>query len=200
LLAAGAKESQISVVPYGVDLPEERARTTRDDRFHVLFVGSGLQRKGLHHLLLAWQRARLPLDSVLTLVCRVIEPALLPMIGMARGVELIRGAGRTQLERLYGSATLFAMPSLIEGFGQVYLEALSFGLPVLGTRNTCLPDLGDEKAGIFCVDPGDIEQLTFTLERLSQVLPEAMDLSDHTRQCAARFSWGKFRSGIAGIL
>ena len=64
------------------------------------------------------------------------------------------------------------MPSLIEGFGQVYLEALSFGLPVLGTRNTCLPDLGDEGDGIFCVDPGNIEELTSTLERLSELLLE----------------------------
>jgi glycosyltransferase involved in cell wall biosynthesis len=54
------------------------------------------------------------------------------MIGATRGVELIREAGRAQLEKLYRSATLFAMLSLIEGFGLVYLEGLSFGVPILG--------------------------------------------------------------------
>ena len=49
------------------------------------------------------------------------------------------------------------MPSLVEGFGQVYLEALAQGCPVLGTANTCLPDLGGEADAIFLVTPGNVE-------------------------------------------
>ena len=46
------------------------------------------------------------------------------------------------------------MPSLVEGFGQVYLEALAEGTPILGTKNTALPDLGGEEDGVFLATAG----------------------------------------------
>ena len=53
-------------------------------RFRALFVGSGVQRKGLHHLLHAWHRARLPADSELTLVCRNLDPGLEELVIRSR--------------------------------------------------------------------------------------------------------------------
>jgi len=200
LLEAGAKNERISVVPYGVTLPRESDEVERDQVFHVLFVGSGIQRKGLHHLLLAWERARLPAGSVLTLVCRILEPAFVSLIACARNVRLMREVTYAQLAHLYSSATLFAMPSLIEGFGQVYLEALSYGLPVLGTRNTCVPDLGGEIDGVYCNNAGDLDALIDTLERLSKILPGKRDVNRRARLCAAQFSWARFRAGIRSLL
>jgi glycosyltransferase involved in cell wall biosynthesis len=200
LSKAGADSERLSVIPYGVTLPETPHPISRDKTFHALFVGSGIQRKGLHHLLLAWQRARLPADSKLTLVCRVLEPAFTPIIENARGVRLIREVSRAELAELYSRATLFAMPSLIEGFGQVYLEALSYGLPILGTRHTCTPDLGKEDDGIYCQEVGDLDALSNLLERLSRSLPGRQDINERARQCAARFSWDRFRAGIRVLL
>jgi glycosyltransferase involved in cell wall biosynthesis len=200
LLEAGANNGRISVIPYGVTLPTESDEVERDQIFHVLFVGSGIQRKGLHHLLLAWRRARLPAGSVLTLVCRILEPAFAPMIASTPSVRLMREVTYAQLARLYRSATLFAMPSLVEGFGQVYLEALSYGLPVLGTRHTCVPDLGDEVDGVYCHTVGDLDALIDALERLSKILPGKRDMNRQARLCAARFSWERFRSNIGSLI
>ena len=200
LIEAGADAARISVVPYGVDPVLNRHDALRDPFFHALFVGSGLQRKGLHHLLLAWQRASLPADSKLTLVCRVVEPALLPLVAATPGVELIRGVSRSQLERLYATATLFTMPSLVEGFGQVYLEALSFGLPVLGTAHTGLPDLGGETDGIYTCEAGNIDELAATLTKLSESLIDARAINEMARQCAGRFPWERFRARIQALL
>jgi glycosyltransferase involved in cell wall biosynthesis len=58
---------------------------------------------------------------------------------------------------------LFRHAPLIEGFGQVFLEALSYGCPVLSTVNTCLPDLGGESDGIFLTEVGNLDQLTYKL-------------------------------------
>jgi glycosyltransferase involved in cell wall biosynthesis len=122
------------------------------------------------------------------------------MIAGARGVRLMSEVTYAQLARLYSSATLFAMPSLIEGFGQVYLEALSYGLPVLGTRHTCVPDLGEEVDGVYCHNVGDLDGLTDTLERLSKLLPRNRDVNRRARLCAARFSWERFRTSIRALL
>ena len=139
LVEMGADERVCRVVPYGIDLPVDW-RPTAPNAFNTVFVGSGVQRKGLHHLLMAWSSAKLPADSRLTLVCRSIDSELERRAAAVEGVILKRGVPAPQLQDLYAESTLFVMPSLVEGFGQVYLEALAQGCPVLGTSSTCLPD------------------------------------------------------------
>jgi glycosyltransferase involved in cell wall biosynthesis len=93
---------------------------------------------------------------------------------MAKGisnVHLTHGVGANHLQELFKSSSLFAMPSLVEGFGQVYLEALAHGYPVLGTPNTGLPDLCGDNDVIWQVEPGQIDQLVSALESLSHRLP-----------------------------
>lgn len=198
LTEVGAPSERISVIPYGVDLPASPSRVAdRSPGFHVLFVGSGIQRKGLHHLLHAWRSAQFkPGQAQLTLVSRVIEPSLEALARQVAGVELIPGASESELNRLYAAATLFCMPSLVEGFGQVYLEALSHGLPVLGTANTCLPDLGGPGDGVYCVAPGDVDALARMLHDLSGTLPGDKGQRAAARACAARFTWSGFRRKI----
>jgi glycosyltransferase involved in cell wall biosynthesis len=203
LCEAGADAARISVIPYGVEIPApvERAAAGSSEIFHVLFVGSGMQRKGLHHLLTAWQRCGFEESTArLTIVSRVMEPSLRTLVAATPGVTLLAGVMQAQLEQLYTEASLFCMPSLVEGFGQVYLEALSHGLPVLGTPNTCLPDLGGEDNGVFMCEPGDIESLVAMLQKLARAIPGDRRLTDSARACAQRFTWMAFRRKMADVL
>jgi glycosyltransferase involved in cell wall biosynthesis len=202
LVHAGADPKSITVVPYGVDLPQSSPNESRElgNGFHALFVGSGLQRKGLHHLLLAWQRAQLGTGARLTIVSRVVDPGLNSLLQSTRGVRLKRGVTTKELHQLYREATVFVMPSLVEGFGQVYLEALAHGLPVIGTRHTCLPDLGDEAHGIFLADPGNVEELVALLERLSVELPGNTVIRDSAANRAKQFTWTAFRTKLIATL
>jgi glycosyltransferase involved in cell wall biosynthesis len=81
------------------------------------------------------------------------------------------------------------MPSLVEGFGQVYLEALSHGLPVLGTANTCLPDLGGPGDRRLLRQTGDVDALAGMLRDLSGTLQGDEGGGKRARLCAARFTW-----------
>lgn len=200
LMDAGCDEARCRVVPYGVDIPTEVPAAVVTSEFRALFVGSGGQRKGLHHLLLAWQRAPLPPKSKLTLVCRAIDKGIEKLLAATPGVELLSGVSQGELDRLYASSSVFIMPSLVEGFGQVYLEALANGCPVLGTTNTGLPDLGGEADGIFLVAPSDVEELTGRLERLSSILPADRQLRFAARACASRFTWLAFREKLRSAL
>jgi glycosyltransferase involved in cell wall biosynthesis len=203
LVEAGAARDCISVAPYGVayeatalldDMPQP------DEAFHALFVGSGVQRKGLHHLLLAWQRAHLPAGACLTIVARKVDPGLLPLLRSVPRTRLLPRVSDAELHRLYSKATLFVMPSLIEGFGQVYLEALSHGLPVLGTINTGCPDIGTESNGINLTTPGNIDELAAKIETLARSLPGDLEVRQRARDCSRRFSWVGFRKRIQSII
>jgi len=200
LVEAGCDESRCRIVPYGIELPEVTQGYPGGGAFHAVMVGSGGQRKGLHHLLLAWRRAALPANSRLTLVCRVLDRGIRQLVAETPRVELRTGVSAAELNRLYATSTLFVMPSLVEGFGQVYLEALAQGCPVLGTPNTCLPDIGTEADGVFITPTGDVEVLTARLEFLAVRLMGDTRLRVRARDCAARFTWAAFRKGIQAAL
>lgn len=199
MLEAGAPESTCRVIPYGVTLPPE-PQYEAPETFRALFVGTGTRRKGLHHLLTAWSRAALPPSSTLVLVCRHIDPAIARMAAATPGVRLLRRSSQARLQALYTGSSLFVMPSLVEGFGQVYLEALAHGTPVLGTPNTALPDLGTEADGVFVVPPGDVDALSDKLERLASALSGDRAVRRAARRCAARFTWPAFRASLRRAL
>ncbi len=200
LLVAGAEPNACKVIPYGIDLPIQSLKQHQIDGFQALFVGSGIQRKGLHHLLYAWHQAHLPKESLLTLVCRSLDPGIEALISQTSRVRLIRGIDAMGLRYLYENSSMLIMPSLTEGFGQVFLEALSYGCPVLGTANTCLPDLGAEEDGVFLTEVGNLDHLTHQLEHLASFIPANPELRKQARACAERFQWHNFRSTLCNFL
>jgi glycosyltransferase involved in cell wall biosynthesis len=168
LLFAGCPEEKISVIPYGFDRAELRAHVPRDasSDCRFLFVGQGIQRKGLHHLIKAWNSANIP-NASLTLVCYRIDPGIERLIDPARRVTLLRRQTPAELDRLYAHSDVFIMPSLIEGFGLVYLEALERGCFVIGTENTGLSDLDLARDCHELVEAGNIESIRAALMRAS---------------------------------
>jgi glycosyltransferase involved in cell wall biosynthesis len=199
LLEAGADSARCIVIPYGIDDTIIKGEDSPPPRagFHVLFVGTGSQRKGLHHLLRAWNIAKLPKESSLTIVSRHSDPGLNSALTASRRTTLLSGGvSARELKNLYATSTLFAMPSLIEGFGAVFLEAMSHGCPVLGTSHTCLPDLGAESEGVFLTPIGDSTAMAARLESLAVALPCNLALRRAAADRAMEFTWPRFRHGL----
>ena len=203
LIRAGASPDRMTIASYGIapsGIPGgQPAAPLPETGFRVLFVGSAIQRKGIHYLLKAWEMADLPTGAQLTVVARSYDRDFFDPARLPAGCTYHAGVDRARLAQLYASSTLFCMPSLIEGFGQVYLEALAAGLPVLGTPNTCLPDIGDEVDGVFIAPAGDAMALARKLETLAGRLPGNMDVRESARQVAGQFGWQNFRSSIVRV-
>ena len=88
-----------------------------------------------------------------------------------------------------GSIRCMVSPSSYEGFGLTFIEAMACGCPVVGFRNSSVPEVvGD--AGIL-VDNGDAAALSIAIERLMTDERVVADLSRRGRERAARFSWGE---------
>jgi glycosyltransferase involved in cell wall biosynthesis len=67
------------------------------------------------------------------------------------------------LPALYGPASVFAFPSMAEGFGLPPLEAMSYGVPVISSNATCLPEILRDAPLYF--DPLNVDDMAACLER-----------------------------------
>lgn len=193
---AGCDPAKITVIPYGAPPPTaalSKLRPPGTCRF--LFVGQGIQRKGLHHLLSAWPEIAAT-GAELTLVCYAIDPALAAMANQP-GVRLLARQGRSDLEQIYSAHDVFVMPSLIEGFGLVYLEALAAGCHVIGTPNTGLPDLPLDSAALTLVSPGQIDELAAAMRALVERKEQGSLNPPAIAAQAAKWQWADFRKAIA---
>jgi glycosyltransferase involved in cell wall biosynthesis len=193
--AIGIRSEKVIVVPYGIDRLPTAPEPRRRDRCRFLFVGTGILRKGLHLLLQAWQQAALP-DAELTLVCRSLTPWLAERARVP-GVVVRPGVTGEELDGLYREASVFVMPSLVEGFGYVYLEALARGCFCIGTRNTGLPDLALTPDEGQVIPAGAVDALVAALAsayhrwKRDELRPEIVVRS------VERWPWSRFRSTIS---
>jgi len=204
LMYAGADEKKISVVPYGLNVDNFISfdNYLPTNKPYFLYVGSGIHRKGLHHLIEAWESAELAEDSKLIIVARTVDPIIEKWLSRSsKGVIWKKGVSHEALVDLYIHASAFVLPSLCEGFGMVYLEALSYGCPVVGTRNTCLPDLDDGSGAITIVEAGNVDDIANTLRELwGRNLQTNIALRKKAQNLATKYSWERYHSDISRIL
>jgi glycosyltransferase involved in cell wall biosynthesis len=98
---------------------------------------------------------------------------------------------------LLRGATVFAYPSLYEGFGLPPLEAMSAGVPVVTTRTGGIPEVVGDAA--LVVPPADTDALA---EALGKVLSDpslATDLSARGLVNVSRFSWDRTADELAAL-
>lgn len=88
-----------------------------------------------------------------------------------------------------GSIRCMVSPSAYEGFGLTFLEAMACGCPVVGLRNSSLPEVvGD--AGVL-VESADVSSLAPVIERLMTDDRAVAELTRRGREQAVRFSWNE---------
>jgi glycosyltransferase involved in cell wall biosynthesis len=152
-------ESRITVVGGGLnhDLPPLHEPSPEPT---VLFIGRDFERKGGDCLLRAFE-----------LVHGELADAILHIVGVGRkfdrsGVISHGKLGREEVAALYRSARVFCMPSHYEPWGLVFPEAMSYGIPCVGSTVQSIPEiLGHGEAGML-VAPDDPEGLAAALLEL----------------------------------
>lgn len=90
---------------------------------------------------------------------------------------------KSELCKVFRSSRMFAMPSIHETFGLVYVEALSQNLPVLYTKNQGIDGLFSSEVGI-AVDP-------LSEENIYKALKQILSSNDYTNNSIdfEQFRW-----------
>ena len=164
---------------------------------YIFNVGGLDVRKRIDLLIEAFAAARSSLPANTKLVMggkahsgnAAVFPPIEPLIkrhGLADAVVLTGWLSEEQKVALYQGATLYATPSIYEGFGLTPLEAMACGTPVLAANRTSVPEVvGD--AGLL-LEP-DVPAWRDALIAVFNDPVKRADLAARGLNRAAEFTW-----------
>ena len=162
----GVSRDRIRVVPHGADRPPSVTPVGSRERL-ILHVGALQKRKNLVRLVEAfgatpagWRLALLGGDGYGSAEVHAAVEA------SPRRSDIVT-PGYVPAEELaayYRRAAIFAFPSLDEGFGIPVIEAMAWGMPVITSRASALPEAAGGAA--WLVDPLDTGELAAALRHL----------------------------------
>jgi glycosyltransferase involved in cell wall biosynthesis len=185
----GVESGRLRVIPHGTRFPAVTGENLREPL--ILHTGAIQHRKNLLRLVEAFEQAapppwRLVLAGSDGFGAAEIHARIAASVARER-IETPGYVSDSALARLYRRVSLFAFPSLDEGFGIPVLEAMAQGIPVISSNRSALPEACGEAA--LLVDPLDGEALAHGLRRLieSAELRESLVLAGMKR--AAGFTW-----------
>lgn len=207
-LGQGMARERLRVVPLGVDPSVFGAPAGGHNSFdmagplRLLFVGTVGVRKGVPVLLEALRA--LPTRAVELVLIGQVEKAYEPQFrascnGLQCRTTHIAGMSRSELGAYYRWAHYLVLPSLLDSFGQVVVEAMACATPVV-VSDACGIPVRDGVDG-WVVTAGHVESLVDLLIRLAEnptglaarLSPAALDTARH-------MTWVSFRERMKVII
>jgi phosphatidylinositol alpha-1,6-mannosyltransferase len=126
---------------------------------------------------------------------------LVAQLGTAASTYFLAGLSTEQLAACYANAEIFALPSSGEGFGIVFLEAMAFGLPVIGVAAGGAVDILQNDVNSLVIPSRDSAAVAQALDQLLNN-PELRTRLGRGGAEIVRSKYGfeVFRSNLADIL
>jgi glycosyltransferase involved in cell wall biosynthesis len=185
------------VVPYGGRFDDvEAPKQPQDRRISLVSVCQLTQRKGMHWAFLAMSQLEAELQSKFE--WRIVSGARDPAIEALApaNVVFLERISDAELASTISDADLFVMPSLVEGFGLVYLEALSLGTPIVYTANTGAEDFCRHGVHGFRVDISDVQGLKSVFQMCAEEPQVLATMRERCLELSRSLTWARFRSEI----
>ncbi len=173
----------------------------------ILYVGDVTWNKNLPRLLDAVKELKIPIVMVgKSLVSEDYDRnnpwnADLNRINeLSRGDQNITRLGfvpTDELVEIYNLATVFAMPSLYEGFGLPVLEAMACGCPVVTSKEGSLEEVAGDAA--YFVDAYNVESIKEGIKKVFNDEKLQKELSVKGLKNSEKFSWKKAASDTLNV-
>jgi phosphatidyl-myo-inositol dimannoside synthase len=169
-------DAKLAIVPEPIDLADWRRRFAeaagpKAERPTILSVARMYPRKRLEDLLRAAAilRARIPAAQI-RIVGEGPESARLRLVhrelGLGDAVVLLGEVSRSRLAVEYTIAHCFCLPTVQEGFGLAFAEAMAAGLPVVACRAAAVPEIVEDGRTGLLVGQRSPAELAHALETL----------------------------------
>ncbi len=201
-----------TLVPNGVDIRQfgtvsaaavaaARRHYRLPDQF-ILTVGAHRPHK--NHEVLVRALAALPADMSLVIVGYFDSsfpdplPRLIARMGLESRVRLVPEVADEWLPAVYRAASVFAFPSLAEGYGLPVLEAMAAGLPVVASDIPALAEVAGSAAVLL--PPRDVAGWASALAAILADPAVSAGLSAAGALAAGGVTWKRGATALHGLL
>ncbi len=192
--------SHLSVGPNKCELPENVSRP------YILFVGAIQPRKNLKNVLTAFKEIVLKEYPDVRFVIAgpdgwlysSFKEEVLNDTILKDKVLFLGYVDKKTLESLYANASLFVYAPFYEGFGLPLLEAMSYGLPVVTSNVTSLPEVAGD--GALLVSPESVSEIGNAVLKLLSDPGYRNDMAERALNRAKTFSWERAADSLFNAL
>lgn len=128
---------KVHVIYYGMDKDEFTPKVEDEINFKILFIGGNFQRKGLPMLIksVAKIKGKFPKVKVTVIGNDKMADKMISSCEKEKVLKHFEFVGEVSYDKIasyYKNSSIYAMPSIMEAFGWVFLEAMASGIPVIG--------------------------------------------------------------------
>jgi glycosyltransferase involved in cell wall biosynthesis len=191
-------KSNIDEISGGVDtnffMPSSTSEEQRSEVIKILYVGWIIKEKGIYDILEACNLLGVKLNSVSVelvgpIYCNIKELKLKVENLDLQDIVYVPGPiqSREELKQKYQSADIFIFPSHFEGFPVALLEALSCGLPCIGSDVGGIPDIIEHGQSGLIVKKQNIDALAGAIEHLINNKQLRLKFSEAARKRALKY-------------
>lgn len=198
----GVSDDRVNVVYLAAGEEFKKLEITKrysiPERF-VLYVGDVTWNKNLPRLIDATVKANIPIVLVGSALKNENLDKENPwnqdlvkvkdLVKNNKSVFVLGFVENKDLVALYNMATVFAMPSVYEGFGLPILEAMSCGAPVVTSREGSIPEIAQEAA--LYVDAYSVDSIAEGLSKVFKDTKLQKKMSEEGIAQSNKFSWNK---------
>jgi len=176
-----------------------KAQNSDYTQSEILFVGLDWQRKGGPDLIKAFQLVREECPETRLTVLGARPEIRIP------NCEVIGPVKPEELDQYYQRASIFCLPTRLEPFGIVFIEAMTAHLPIVATRVGAIPDFVEDGKNGWLVSPGDVQGIADALLKLLKDPEMCRIFGEQSFQLTKeRYSWkavgDRFRENIVNVL
>ncbi len=163
---------------------------------YVLYVGNAYPHKNLERLITGFQQVNKQWGDTHQLVLvgkkSVWYEKLEDAVGFDSSIVFTGFVSDPELNVLYEHASLYAFPSLYEGFGLPPLEAMTHNIPVVSSSASCMPEVLGDAALYF--DPESTDDIARTLDEVVRNEEIRYTLQQNAKHELTRYSSKKLAS------
>ena len=170
----------------------------------LLYVGTWLDRKGVHYLAEAFRilAAKLPGVRLTVAGCLLREEEIRKSFAPATQDRLtaIPFVTRDEMPSLYGAHDVFVFPSLVEGMPLTLLEAMASAMPVVTTETSGMADVVEHGVNGLLVPPADSERLADAVQRVCVSGDLRKQLGQAAQITMRRYTWERVVERLEAVL
>ena len=169
-------------------------------RPYIVAFSSLSAHKNISRLIAAFTKIAASVPHSLVLIGHLPEKSTERSEIEAAGDDRIHFTGYlpdAEVEHLMRNASLFAFPSLYEGFGLPILEAQNAGVPVVCSSAGALPEVAGKGALVF--DPHSVDDMANSMQRCLVDVDLRVSLVKSGYENARQFSWSRAARETLGV-